>query len=571
MTLAAGDHFDLIVIGAGAAGLAAAIFCARAAPGLRIACLDGAKTIGAKILVSGGSRCNVTNRRVTEHDFWGGSRRVVRHVLRAFPAARAAAFFEELGVPLHEEEDGKLFPDSNRSRSVLDALLREAERLRVSIRSAHRVRDVQRDGDRFAVDAATGMRVTAARIVLATGGRSLPKTGSDGFGYELAARLGHGHVATTPALAPLLVQGEKTLTGVAHPAAMALRIDGRAFIRLEGPLLWTHFGVSGPLALNLSRHWHRARLDGHTPGVVVNLLPGETFESLEAWWLEQERARPRAQLGTVLSTRLPAAVADAWIAAAGVPADVTLAHVTRERRRRLVHSLLETPLAVTDSRGYSYAEVTAGGVPLDEIDPATMQSRVCEGLYLVGEILDVDGRLGGFNFHPGGRMEPARWLVDHADLLPEHGDALDVAGGRGRNAVWLAQRGLTTLALDRDEAAVQFVRDEADRRGLPLRASTVDLEQRGFALEPQSHDVIVVVHYLHRPLFPTLRDALRPGGVLVYETFTREQAQRGRPTNPAFLLEPGELRELVQPLDVVVEREGDFEGKMLASVIARRP
>jgi tellurite methyltransferase len=168
-------------------------------------------------------------------------------------------------------------------------------------------------------------------------------------------------------------------------------------------------------------------------------------------------------------------------------------------------------------------------------------------------------------------MEPTRWLVDHAYLLPAHGDALDVASGRGRNAVWLAQRGLTTDALDRDAAAVQWIRDEATRLGLPLRASVADLEQRDFRLDAHRHDVIVVVHYLHRALFPALRHALRPGGVLVYETFTREQALRGKPTNPAFLLEPGELRELVRPLEVVVEREGEFEGKMLASVIARRP
>jgi tellurite methyltransferase len=168
-------------------------------------------------------------------------------------------------------------------------------------------------------------------------------------------------------------------------------------------------------------------------------------------------------------------------------------------------------------------------------------------------------------------MEPTRWLVEHAYLLPRKGAALDVASGRGRNAVWLAQRGLLTVALDRDAAAVHWVNDEAARLGLPLRASAVDLEQRDFTLEPRSHDVIVVVHYLHRALFPMLGEALRQGGVLVYETFTREQAQRGKPTNPAFLLEPGELRELVRPLDVVVEREGEFEGKMLASVIARRP
>ena len=168
-------------------------------------------------------------------------------------------------------------------------------------------------------------------------------------------------------------------------------------------------------------------------------------------------------------------------------------------------------------------------------------------------------------------MDPTRWLLEHEHLLPQKGDALDVASGQGRNALWLASRGLRTVALDRDVAAVQFVRDEAQRRGLPLTAEVRDLETGGDPWPMDAYDVIVVVHYLHRPLFPALQAALRAGGLLVYETFTREQAERGKPTNPAFLLEPGELRELLRPLEIVVEREGDFEGKMLASVIARRP
>lgn len=181
--------------------------------------------------------------------------------------------------------------------------------------------------------------------------------------------------------------------------------------------------------------------------------------------------------------------------------------------------------------------------------------------------------------------EPTRWLVDHARLLPAAGDALDVACGSGRNAFWLAAHGLSTLAIDRDADKIDAIRRTAEARHLPLRAEVVDLEstvdsgflvrrsasREGGSRMRSSFDVIVVVHYLHRPLFPALRDALRPGGILVYETFTRAQAQRGRPTNPAFLLEPGELRDLVAPLDIVAEREGDFEGKMLASVIAVRP
>ena len=413
--LAPAQRHDLIVIGAGAAGIATAIFSAHAAPHLRIRCLDGARRIGAKILVSGGSRCNVTNRVVTERDFWGGSARFVRRVLKAYPAPKAAAFFERLGVALHEEEDGKLFPDTNSSRTVVDALLREAARVGVTIAAERRVTAVRLDTSGFAIETACGERYLADAVVLATGGRSLPKTGSDGFGYQLAAGLGHGHVATSPALAPLLVDGYAELAGVSMGAAMTLRPAATAedprrstaalssthrapVVRLEGPMLWTHFGVSGPLALNMSRHWHRARIEQRAVEVSLDLLPGEPFERIEEWWQSQARLRPRARVSTVLATRLPGAVADAWIRSCGLAEDATLAHLAREERRRLTHALLDSVLPVRDSRGYNYAEVTAGGVPLDEVDPATMESRITPGLYFTGEILDADGRLGGCNF-----------------------------------------------------------------------------------------------------------------------------------------------------------------------------
>jgi predicted Rossmann fold flavoprotein len=401
-----------IIIGAGAAGLATAIFAKRAAPDLDVRCVDGATKIGAKILVSGGSRCNVTNRVVTERDFWGGSPRVVRNVLRAFPAERAAEFFEALGVALHEEEDGKLFPDTNRSRTVLDALLAEAQRVGVAIDTNRRVLDIGRSERGFVVHA-RDTQFAADCVVFATGGRSLPKTGSDGGGYELVRRLGHGYVETSPGLAPLMLGGDRhaRLAGVSHDALLSLRVNGSVATRIEGAMLWTHFGISGPVALNMSRHWHRARMADRDVGLRVSVCPRETVESLDEWWRTQERARPRAQVSTALATRLPAAVADEWVAASGIEPETTLAHLSKLDRRRLSHAMLDTALDVIDSRGYSYAEVTAGGVPLDEIDPATMQSRVCPGLFLVGEILDVDGRLGGFNFQ---WAWSSGWVAGHA-------------------------------------------------------------------------------------------------------------------------------------------------------------
>lgn len=167
--------------------------------------------------------------------------------------------------------------------------------------------------------------------------------------------------------------------------------------------------------------------------------------------------------------------------------------------------------------------------------------------------------------------EPCLWLTGHERVLPRTGDALDVACGRGRHAFWMAARGLRTRAVDADQAAIAFVNARAATRELPLRAEVVDLEDGSFRLETASCDLVVGVHYLHRPLFPSLVEALRPGGMLVYETFTRAQATRGKPTNPDFLLEPGELRGLVDGLDVLAYREGDYDGRFVASVIARRP
>ena len=167
-------------------------------------------------------------------------------------------------------------------------------------------------------------------------------------------------------------------------------------------------------------------------------------------------------------------------------------------------------------------------------------------------------------------LAPAAWLVAHRGLLPLSGMALDVACGRGRHALWLAQHGFETTAIDREPEVVAALDARARAEGLPLTAMAMDLEAGAAALGEAAYDVVVVVHYLHRPLFPALLAALRPGGVLVYETFTRAQAARGRPTNPAFLLESGELGRLVAGLEILDAREGDYEGRMVASVVGRR-
>ena len=389
----------IAIVGAGAAGLATAIFAARRGVTEPMLLFEGAARPGAKILVSGGSRCNVTNAVVTERDFSGSPSHLVKRVLRAFGVDETVDFFREIGVPLHEEEHGKLFPDANRSKVVLEALLAEVERRGVRLLAGERVLGVAaRSGGGYGVKTSRGEH-EVARVVLATGGLSLPKTGSDGLGLEIARAFGHSVVATTPALVPLVLSGSfhTPLSGVAHEAELAVLVPGRRPFRRTGSLLWTHFGVSGPVVLDVSRDYLRAGLEGGSPVLDVNLLPGRDFAWAERELVGLAAETPRTRVARALARRLPEALAQAVAAEAGC-GETTLGRLTREERRKLVRGIVERRLPVVGSRGYSFAEATAGGVPLGEVDTATLQSKRHAGLYLVGEMLDVDGRIGGFNF-----------------------------------------------------------------------------------------------------------------------------------------------------------------------------
>ena len=394
----------VIIIGGGAAGLATAIFAARAGMkaggGPSIVLVDRAKSLGAKILVSGGSRCNVTNALVEAGDFWRAGSPFVRQVLRAFPVPETIAFFEEIGVSLCEEPLGKLFPTTSKSRTVLDALITEARRVGVEIRASCRVLGLALDNGRFLVLTAEGA-LRASRVVVATGGLSLPKTGSDGAGYAMAKAFGHTLVPTTPALEPLILGGDfhAPLSGMAHDAALRLTPAGGTAITLRGSLLWTHFGISGPLALDASRFIRRTRIEGSPAEVRLSFLPDLTAEMVDRHLINAGRDRPHHAASTELarSFRLTQAVA-ARLVEHTLGSDQPLSKFTRERRRKLVQALTAFPLNVTDGRGYNFAEVTSGGIALEEVNPKTMESRIVPGLFFVGEILDVDGRIGGFNF-----------------------------------------------------------------------------------------------------------------------------------------------------------------------------
>lgn len=411
---ATGTRADIAVIGAGAAGLMASICAARAlgsdagrvdsaARTPAVIALDGARTLGAKILVAGGGRCNVTHHRVDESAYAGSSRNAIKKVLRRFDVAQTVAFFESLGVTLKREDTGKLFPTTNSARTVLNALLDAARRGGVEIVHPWRVAKIERakrgSSDGFLVHPADSARepFLARRIILCTGGKSLPKSGSDGGGHAIAKSLGHSITARVfPALVPLLLPAGHvltTLSGLTLPATLELRSAmGKRLRAFTDSTLCTHFGLSGPSVLDISRYY-----TDELPGggrLFISVLPGTTPAALDRELQFLGRQSPLRYF----SARVPERMARALCESVGVEPSLQGASLTRAQRRALVGAFTELELPVTGDRGWNYAEVTAGGVPLDELHLDTMESRACPGLHLAGEVCDVDGRIGGFNF-----------------------------------------------------------------------------------------------------------------------------------------------------------------------------
>ena len=398
-TTTVGD-VDILVVGAGAAGLFAATWAGRTAAAagqpLSIVTVDGAKKIGAKILVSGGGRCNITHHAVSEADFAGGTPPAIRKVIRRFTVADTVRFFAESGVEFYREADtGKLFPVTDSSRTILDALVREAVATGVRLLHPARVTAISRTEAGFRVTTSAG-EVLAKRVILCTGGKSLPKSGSDGSGFDLVRSLGHSLTdPIVPALVPLVLPAEHwitSLSGLALPATLALRSgSGKRLHATTGSTLCTHRGLSGPAVLDISRHWLVARHADPAATLSINWLPEESAESIDRLLIDGQRRGALAVLRQRLTERLARCLCEQAEAA-------TTGDLTRDARRAVAAAVVATPLPIIGDRGFTVAEATAGGVPLTEIRLETMESRISPGLHFAGEVLDVDGRIGGFNF-----------------------------------------------------------------------------------------------------------------------------------------------------------------------------
>lgn len=388
---------DVVVVGGGAAGAMAAIQAARR--GRRTVLLEKNRRCGLKILISGGGRCNLTTTRSgkdLEAQYGSRRGRWLRHALRSFPPTALRAFVEDAGVPLREEDLEKLFPVSQQARDVVDALLRLLRAAGVELVPEAPVDDVTHDGAQFTVRTPNGA-FGCASVVLATGGLSYPKTGATGDGYAWCRAFGHTITDTFPALAPLLVDERwvHDLQGIVLQDVDIGCLDagGRQTLVRRRPILFTHQGLSGPAPMDLAGDVEEQR--GRAQ-LRFDFAPEVTREQLEQGWLAEAKRSGARRVMTLLPPRLPERMRDALLRLCD--ADTTLASLAKDARRRLLAAVKDLRLPCRRSRGYAHAEVTRGGVALDEVDARTMQSKLRAGLFVCGELLDIDGPIGGFNF-----------------------------------------------------------------------------------------------------------------------------------------------------------------------------
>ncbi|MBA3533131.1 MAG: aminoacetone oxidase family FAD-binding enzyme [Ardenticatenales bacterium] len=387
----------IVIVGGGAAGLMAAIWAAGEPHEVLI--LERMPSPGRKILIAGGGRCNVLPSQVRANQYHTeSSQSLFKKIFQSWSLPGQQRFFEEtLGIPLKiEEETGKVFPTSDRAADVLQGLLNEAMRRGARLRVKSSVEGIIRDGACWRVSLAEGETLEADALIIATGGLSVPKTGSDGTGIRLVRALGHTTHTLYPALTPLLTtyRPHHDLAGISlnvtlfAPQGNSIKKGERA----EGGFLFTHRGYSGPTVLDLSHHAVRARGSAAQP-LLVQWLPMDA----EAWEALFLKSAPTTHIRTLVRAQLPTRLADMLLEESGAM-ERTVAELRREERLRLVECLTRYPLPYSGDEGYKKAEITGGGVPLGEINPVTMESRLHPGLFLCGEILDLFGPIGGYNF-----------------------------------------------------------------------------------------------------------------------------------------------------------------------------
>ncbi len=401
-----GRDFPIIVIGAGPAGLMAA--GQAAAHGVRVVLLEKMPKPGLKLGLTGKGRCNLTNTAPVQEfiQAFGPQGRFLRSVFSRFFTTDLQDFLQSLGVATHVERGGRVFPESNDAPFVARTLIKWAQSQGVQIRTRTRVTDIRvRDKRVMGVNILNQDKepaeLQARQVILATGGASYPGTGSTGEGYEFARRIGHTVQPITPALVPLIVAEDDIVQQVQglslRNVAVWASSQGKVFGSGFGEMLFTHFGLSGPVILSLSQEVVRAWEKGQKVSIHIDLKPALSDQKLDARLIRDFREQGRRQLKTVLKGLLPSGMIPICLQQTGLSGESVVCQITAQERQVLRSWFKDISFTVSGHRSFAEAIVTAGGVSLREVDPRSMQSKLVQGLYLAGEVLDLAGTTGGYN------------------------------------------------------------------------------------------------------------------------------------------------------------------------------
>lgn len=391
--------FDVCIIGGGAAGLMASVFAARA--GVSVAVVERNTSVGRKLLVTGRGRCNITHDGDIAHfvKAFGFCGRFLKHSLYEFSPADTLEFFANLGIKIKNEQNGLIFPATDKAATVKNALLAEAQRLGVTFIYGRRVESIVKDNSGFVVTASPDT-IKCKSVIIATGGKSYPDLGSTGDGYKLAKHLGHNIIKPIPALISLVSSDKwlKGLQGVALPDVKVFaKVSGKK-IASTGAMMFTGKGIGGPAIFEFSRFIAEdiANIKG-SMDINIDLIATDSEESFRQALQDAANAQPKKKALSFLSQLLPVKLATAIIASADIPDKTPLGQLSKKNRTKLVEMVKRLPLLITSSAGFAQATITRGGIDTKEIDQKTMQSKITPGLFFAGEVINADGPCGGYN------------------------------------------------------------------------------------------------------------------------------------------------------------------------------